>query len=286
MIIFSVPKAFTGHIGLIQHNAIESWLRHIPARNILLLGSEDGVRETVKRYRLTHLPSLKTNTEGTPVLSDIFRRAQTVKSDLYLYVNTDIILLNSPLLPASKVRRQLKSFVAVGQRYEMDIKGKADFEKIQAAVTGGAVRRKSSAWMDYFLFTGGVYGDVPPFALGKTFWDKWLVWSALNRHIPVVDMTGELAAVHQTHSYGMRKTMNRGTVWAGKEALENLRLAGGWSKSATAADATYRLEGGTLHRQRNARRRTVRKLLDRLPWMWLCVLRMRLLRERLSVVHK
>lgn len=40
--IFSIPKAFNGHIGDIQRNAINSWTRLQPECEILLLGDDEG----------------------------------------------------------------------------------------------------------------------------------------------------------------------------------------------------------------------------------------------------
>ena len=43
--IFALPKPFRGHAGVIQRNAIQSWLRLQPACEVILLGDEPGTRE-------------------------------------------------------------------------------------------------------------------------------------------------------------------------------------------------------------------------------------------------
>ena len=42
---FAMPKAFRGHVGMIQRNAIGSWLRLTPRPEILLFGDDEGIAE-------------------------------------------------------------------------------------------------------------------------------------------------------------------------------------------------------------------------------------------------
>ncbi len=43
--IFTAPKSFYGHIGVIQTNAIRSWLLLCPECEIILFGGEEGIAE-------------------------------------------------------------------------------------------------------------------------------------------------------------------------------------------------------------------------------------------------
>jgi hypothetical protein len=55
------------------------------------------------------------------------------------------------------------------------------------------------AGIDYFAYRKGMWGDLPPFSLGRWSWDNWLVWRALNLGVPVIDATAVATAIHQNH---------------------------------------------------------------------------------------
>jgi hypothetical protein len=40
-------------------------------------------------------------------------------------------------------------------------------------------RRRGPEWIDYFVFSRGLFGEkMPSFVGGRVFWDNWLVWRA------------------------------------------------------------------------------------------------------------
>ncbi len=41
--IFTIPKRFSGHTGIIQENAVRSWLAVTESDKIVLFGEEDSV---------------------------------------------------------------------------------------------------------------------------------------------------------------------------------------------------------------------------------------------------
>ena len=47
--LFTAPKPFRGHIGLIQANAIRSWMALAPDIEVLLVGDEPGLAEAARR---------------------------------------------------------------------------------------------------------------------------------------------------------------------------------------------------------------------------------------------
>jgi hypothetical protein len=49
--IFAIPKPFRGHIGVIQRNAICSWLELRQACEIILLGDDEGTAEGKRTSR-------------------------------------------------------------------------------------------------------------------------------------------------------------------------------------------------------------------------------------------
>jgi hypothetical protein len=46
--IFSKAKAFTGHTGVIQRNALKSWTKVAPGAEVILFGDEEGAAETAR----------------------------------------------------------------------------------------------------------------------------------------------------------------------------------------------------------------------------------------------
>jgi hypothetical protein len=101
--------------------------------------------------------------------------------------------------------------------------------------------------IDYFVFRRGLWREIPPFAVGRTMWDNWLIYSARARRVPVVDATASVMAVHQNHDYSHDAGGWQG-VWKGPEAERNMALAGGLDHYFTIADASHRLRTGRLTR--------------------------------------
>src|SRR5690242_14576341 len=101
---FSIPKPFSGHIGVIQRNALASWGRHAGCET-LLLGNEAGTREAAEGAGATWLPDIALNDYGTPLLSSAFEQARRVaRNRLLCYVNADIIVTRDLPRAAARVR--------------------------------------------------------------------------------------------------------------------------------------------------------------------------------------
>src|SRR5712664_4002027 len=85
--IFAMPKAFRGHIDVIQRNAIMSWTRLSIKPEIILLGTDEGTAEVAREFGVRHLPEVARNPEGTPLVSDLFAQGQRcAANDLLCYV--------------------------------------------------------------------------------------------------------------------------------------------------------------------------------------------------------
>jgi hypothetical protein len=156
-------------------------------------------------------------------------------------VNADVIFGSDLLDAVRAVSEQAQRFLVVGQTEEDG-------------------RGRGAAAMDWFVFPAGLFGDVPPFAIGRACFDNWLVWKARQVGI-VVDATHDVRAIHQPHGYehvdgGMDE------AYYGEEAARNLELAGGKRRLFTLHDASHVLRGGKLRRNLGAPlrwRETVRK---------------------------
>ncbi len=77
--------------------------------------------------------------------------------------------------------------------------------------------------IDYFVFPRKLYAPLPEMALGRFWWDNWLIWKAHTVGAAVVDATEVVLAIHQNHSYS-HYTGGRDAMLAGEEARRNCRL--------------------------------------------------------------
>ena len=50
-------------------------------------------------------------------------------------------------------------------------------------------KQRTPDWIDYFVFSRGLFEDLPPLVVGRVFWDNWMVWKALQMKKPVVDVS-------------------------------------------------------------------------------------------------
>src|SRR5216684_4488715 len=90
--VFSIPKPFAGHVGLIQTNAVESWKR-LDDTEVILFGDEAGIADVAARAGVRHEPEIVRNAVGTPLVSDAFERARRLaRHDYLVYINADIVL--------------------------------------------------------------------------------------------------------------------------------------------------------------------------------------------------
>ncbi|MDD5065972.1 MAG: hypothetical protein PHF84_02880 [bacterium] len=244
---FSCPKAFQGHINIIQRNAIQSWMRLEPRPRIILFGNDHGIDKVCREFDLVHIPDIKSNEYGTPFINLIFKKAQINSKDEFLcYVNTDILLMDDFVRTFQLARNEKPRFFMIGRRWDFNIKQLVRFkedtwrEKLkQLARQNGSLHGVTG--LDYFIFPRGFYSDIPAFAIGRGAWDNWLIYYARSRHIPVIDATASVLALHQNHDYSHIKG-GQNMFWKGKEAEINLKLAGGLSYLFDIADATYLIQ--------------------------------------------
>ena len=248
------PKAFAGHVDVIQTNAIRSWLLLEPRPHVILFGDEPGTAQVATRLGLTHMPQVATAPSGTPLLNDLFRRAEEVApGGLLAFVNADIILPSGFSRAVHNVFAGGRPALMVGRRWELDVREPLAFaepsweHELLRQVSTTGVQRGPEA-IDYFVFRAGLLGEVPPFALGRPAWDNWMIYRARQLGARVVDASEDVVAVHQNHDY----THVEGgfdQVWKGPEAARNRELAGYCAATFSTIDATYVLRNG---RQRRA----------------------------------
>jgi len=244
--IFALPKAFQGHIKVIQTNAIHSWTQLRPSCEIILLGNEDGTAETAAEFGARHLPDVERNEYGTPLLSSLFETAQKAASrDLMSYVNADIILTQSFLEAIRRVQKQ--QFLLIGRRWDLDVAGPIEFsspdwEKGLLTRLNETGKLHGRSGLDYFVFPRGIYQDIPPFAIGRTAWDNWLIYRARSLNLPVIEATGTITVIHQNHEYARFQTGDQDSTGGekiGTECIHNRQLLGSPYYSFNTWDATH-----------------------------------------------
>lgn len=231
---FTIPKPFEGHVGIIQRNALRSWKCVDPGVQLLVLGETDAAVDT------EHVRGVRCNAHGTPLLDDAFRISEErARYDVLCYANADI-LLPPTIRRAVGAAASRSPFLIVGESWNVRID-----EELDAIPSHAAGKRRGADALDYFVFTRGLFAELPPFAVGRTVWDNWLVWHACRRGATVVDATWEVHALHQDHAYTHGDGLAK--IRTSPEALENRRLSGGGRERLYSRfDASHRLLGGQL----------------------------------------
>jgi hypothetical protein len=193
---FTCPKQENGNIGQLQQRAINSW-RGLSIEKQIVLIQETAIGKTVG---------------GAPRADDIFRLARRARNKgFYVYSNADIVFDNSLVQ-------------AVGYVVSANV-GKEWLLVGQTANENGTSRGAGA--IDWAVFTqNAVDKDMPPFALGRIAWDNWLILQAIDRGVPVIDVSDIVKAIHLDHDYshiagGRDETRN------GIDAQNNLEMAGG-----------------------------------------------------------
>jgi hypothetical protein len=251
--IFGLPKPFKGHFGVIQRNAISQWTRLRPKPEILLFGDEEGTAEIAQEFGLRHIPEIKRNRFGTPLLSDLFEKAHALASKSILcYANADMMLLGDFMNAVRQVASWRARFLMVGRRTGIDLDEPAIYEspgqedRLRALVSQRG-HLGSPFSIDYFVFPQSLFPILPRFAVGRPFWDLWLLWKALNSNIPLVDASEVVLAVHQNHDYSHLPKGAQDAMQC-DEANENRALAKHGCR--TIDDATHKLTANGIKSNR------------------------------------
>ena len=262
--LFSSPKPFTNpHIATIQRNAIKSWTL-LPDVEVLLIGEEEGLAEVAKEFGVKHLPNVKRNEKGTPLISSMFELAREHGTgELLCVINTDMILMSDFVEAAKKVKGQKSEFIMLSQRWDCDIKTSIVFsegwqEELRNTLYATGKLHKPSG-SDFFLFPKSQYTDLPDFAIGRAGWDNWMIYKARLEKYPVIDCAPSVMIVHQNHDYA--HLAGAKPHYDHPESAVNTQLAGGHAAIRyTLLDATHQLRDGKLIRPKMNSARFFRKV--------------------------
>lgn len=250
--VFAAPKPFVGDSALAQRNAIGSWLQLRPSAHVLVFGDEAGVAEAACDLGADHVPAVERSEHGTPLVNDLFAQAERLTdTPELLYANSDVIFLDDLFPALEQARSRSRPFLLVGRCWDLDVHDPLGFEPgwqhdLRARL-GRDGRQRGPEFIDYFAFSRGVFGEIPPFSLGRTAFDNWLLWRARSRGALVIDATAVVTAVHQAHDYAH---VPGGKQWSyhGVEAQRNWSLAGSKHRFHSLRDASHLATEGGLRR--------------------------------------
>jgi hypothetical protein len=241
--IFAVPKAFTGHIRVIQRNAIASWFRLRPSCEIILCGNETGTEETATEFNAKHMQNVDRNQYGTPLLNSVIGQVgRMARHNLICYVNADLMLLSDFLRAVMRIK--FRKFLMVGQRWDVDIEKEwtftdPDWEERVREFTSEHGTPHPPLGSDYFVFPREhPFGEIPPFAIGRLGWDNWFIYNARRLGIPVIDVSRVATVIHQNHDYG-HVPEGTGVDYLGPESDRNRAILGSEDRAFTLLDATH-----------------------------------------------
>jgi hypothetical protein len=243
--LFSAPKPFTNpHIAMIQHNAIKSWTL-LPDVEVILLGDEAGLAEATAELGVKHIPRVKCNDNGTPLISSMFELArENSRSDLLCIINADMIVMPDFVEAARRSHMLRDKFVLLSQRWDLDLAQPIEFTEGWENRLSSMVDRQGSlhrpAGSDFFLFPQACYTDIPDFAIGRAGWDNWMIYKARHEKWTVIDCTPSVMIVHQNHDYS--HLPGGKPHYEHPDTHENIRLAGGEANIRyTIVDSTHQL---------------------------------------------
>lgn len=239
--IFTSTKPFEGHNGIVQTNAIKSWMRLGSKVNIILIGGGKGTKEFARKNHLKYISRVKTNKYKTPLVSSIFEVAEKNSSDpILVYVNADVILFPKFLEIIRKISTKFSKYLVIGQRIDINIKDLINFDdKVQIQKLNDQVEKTGKlhavTGIDYFLYPRGFWGKIPDFGIGRARWDNWLVYRGKQLGT-VIDATQFIKVVHQNHDYFHLSQGLRGKRFKAELKI-NEKLAEG--HSALVSDSDY-----------------------------------------------
>ena len=196
---------------------------------------------------------MKTNKEGTPLVSSIFALGRSVNaSPLLAYVNADILLLPGFPESARKTLELAERFLVVGQRWDLDVResigGSIGWEEKLLAEVRTKGRLHPPMGSDYFIFPRACFQHIPDFAVGRAGWDNWMIYQGRREGWKVIDATASITVIHQDHDYSH--------LPGGKphyrlpESGENVRLAGGKRTIFHLEDCDYHMVDGQIKRKK------------------------------------
>ena len=241
--LFTAPKPFTdAHIRVIQRNMLGNWLAIGDEVEVVVIGDDPGIAENCQEFGVRHLPEVRCNENGTPLISSIFELGRGVNESPFLaYANADILFHPELLTALRFMAKERNHFLAVGQRWDLNIKEPLDFSggwarRLRERALGDGKLHKQSG-SDFFIYPRSCFREIPDFAVGRAGWDNWMIYWARRQGWPVIDASKSILVVHQNHDYGHLPGGVR--HYRLPETNINIQIGGGRRTIFTLKDATH-----------------------------------------------
>lgn len=232
-----------------QNNALTSWARL--GLNVLVLGNDPGTAEISRQLGFTHLPSVRCNSQGTPLLSSLFDTAKESSNTDYLaYLNADIILQPDFQQAILNLIRQIKAgqdILLSCRRMNIPLNERLPLSDSACNKKLDKLKETYGSWdasnaVDLFLFNRDLFEAIPDFAIGRMQWDNWLLWQGKERGASIIDATEDITLLHPIHGYA-EHTAGWQEITQGREAQHNRELASGHQLNLADACTHYMSRG-------------------------------------------
>ena len=265
--IFTTTKDFIGEFDNIQQNAINSWRSLSDEIEIMIMGRAHGAEKMAKKTNAIYFPDVPLSESGMPTLPGMFNKAQlSSKYNIICFINADIILPYNFLDVITNLKKIKKNFLAVGHRWDYDIKkiinfnDKLESEKLWDLIKKKSVKQSPSA-IDYFIFNKKLWHKIPELVIARQRYDNWLIWKARRMGAPVIDLSDALKVAHQNHSYNYGKFKDIEGVDIDEDTLKNKLIIG--QKTLNLLDTNWFYDGYRIKRKKNIE--FVQRNLGKLP---------------------
>ena len=248
--ILSSFKPFRGSAAILQENSLRNWRRLGKSVEIILYGDGEGIAEKAAKYGARHVPEILCSDHGVPRFDNIVDHARKhAEYDQQIYLNGDI------LLPPDTISRlqniNLDRYLAVGQKINLTANALFDplaqkwTEELRRCVDGGMAEYADATWIDYFVFRRGEWLGLKPLVIGRGRYDCALIAYCLLNHVPIIDATWDLQALHQYHDY---KHIGGGymTTRYGPDGVANMNHHDVWHSPPDIREAQFRLKNGAI----------------------------------------
>ena len=137
-----------------------------------------------------------------------------------------------------------------GRRWDIRIDNLINFDEgwtkeLKSRVAKDGVLHPETG-VDFFLYPKTCIPEMPNFAIGRGYWDNWILYDFNKRNIPIIDAT-EIQTVHQNHDYTHVKSVTKGTTKKGSEREKNGQIASlkYWNMMCI-SDAKYIIRHGKI----------------------------------------